>query len=73
MTVMALVPGGTGNVVYVWYINGESVETGESYAAGYYHSLAIKNDGTLRAWNANGQLGDGTTTPRLSPVQVLFP
>jgi hypothetical protein len=32
MTVTASVPEGTGNVVYVWYINGESVETGESYA-----------------------------------------
>ena len=42
-------------------------------AAGQYHSLALKNDGTVWAWgyNSNGQLGDGTTTERLSPVQVI--
>ncbi|HEX8702583.1 MAG TPA: RCC1 repeat-containing protein, partial [Myxococcaceae bacterium] len=36
------------------------------------HSLALGNDGTVWAWgdNTSGQLGDGTTTPRLSPVQV---
>ncbi len=41
-------------------------------AAGHGHSLAIKLDGTLWAWGANGvgQLGDGTTTTRNSPVQV---
>ena len=44
-------------------------------AAGYYHSLALKNDGTVWAWGANGsgQLGDGTTTDRLTPVQVVGP
>jgi alpha-tubulin suppressor-like RCC1 family protein len=36
------------------------------------HSLALKNDGTLWAWGYNflGQLGDGTTTDRASPVQI---
>lgn len=36
------------------------------------HSLAIKTNGTLWAWgsNTNGVLGDGTSTNRLSPVQV---
>ncbi|MFZ5774640.1 MAG: RCC1 domain-containing protein [Thermodesulfobacteriota bacterium] len=41
--------------------------------AGYgSHSLALKNDGTVWAWGANsdGQLGDGTTTQRTTPVQV---
>ena len=36
-------------------------------AAGYYHSLAVKTDGTVWAWGDNdyGQLGDGTTTTRM--------
>ncbi|MGH9224983.1 MAG: RHS repeat-associated core domain-containing protein [Acidimicrobiales bacterium] len=40
--------------------------------AGWYHSLAAKSDGTAWAWgyNSNGQLGDGTTTSRSTPVQV---
>ena len=42
-------------------------------AAGLYHSLALKQDGTVWAWGDNdyGQLGDGTDTDRLTPVQVL--
>ncbi len=34
--------------------------------------MAVKTDGTLWAWGGNlySQLGDGTTTNRLSPVQV---
>jgi alpha-tubulin suppressor-like RCC1 family protein len=39
-------------------------------AAGSLHTSAIKTDGTLWSWGggANGQLGDGTTSTRLSPV-----
>jgi alpha-tubulin suppressor-like RCC1 family protein len=34
--------------------------------------LALKSDGVIWAWggNNNGQLGDNSTTDRLSPVQV---
>ena len=41
-------------------------------AAGGYHTIALKSDGTVWTWgaNGNGQLGDGTTTERKTPVQV---
>jgi alpha-tubulin suppressor-like RCC1 family protein len=41
-------------------------------SAGDAHSLALLKDGTVRAWGMNrwGQLGDGTTIRRTSPVQV---
>lgn len=36
------------------------------------HSLAVKSDGTLWSWgyNYHGELGDGTTVSRSSPVPV---
>lgn len=41
-------------------------------ATGHYHSMILKSDGTLWAMgsNAYGQLGDGTTINRTSPVQI---
>jgi alpha-tubulin suppressor-like RCC1 family protein len=41
-------------------------------AAGYRHSLVLCSDGTLAAWgeNADGQLGDGSTTQSTVPVAV---
>lgn len=41
-------------------------------AAGKHHYLAVLSDGTVRAWGANGsgQLGDGSTTDRFTPVSV---
>jgi len=41
-------------------------------SSGCAHSLAVKKDGTVWAWGSNyyGQLGDGTTTNRYTPVKV---
>jgi len=41
-------------------------------AAGYYHSVALKNDGSVWTWGRNslGQLGDGSMIDRPSPMQV---
>jgi alpha-tubulin suppressor-like RCC1 family protein len=49
-----------------------NLETVTAIAAGTYHSLALKADGSVWAWGANnhGELGDGSLETRLSPVQV---
>lgn len=41
-------------------------------ATGDFHSIAIKDDGTLWAWGYNcyGQVGDGTVTNKLEPTHI---
>lgn len=41
-------------------------------SAGHWHSAAIRSDGALFTWGHNGygQLGDGTTTKKASPIQI---
>jgi alpha-tubulin suppressor-like RCC1 family protein len=43
-----------------------------SIAAGYMHTLAVANDGTVWSWgwNSEGQLGNDTQTTQPSPVHV---
>ena len=45
----------------------------DTIAVGEYHTLVLKDDGSVWAfgYNGNGELGDGTTTDRFTPVQVL--
>jgi alpha-tubulin suppressor-like RCC1 family protein len=47
-------------------------QTGVQLHAGSDFTLAIRSNGTLWAWgeNSSGQLGDGSTTNRTSPVQI---
>ncbi|MCL2013984.1 MAG: RCC1 domain-containing protein, alpha-tubulin suppressor, partial [Oscillospiraceae bacterium] len=50
----------------------ETFTTTPMISAGDTHTAALKSDGTVWAWgnNEDGQLGDGTTTDRRTPVQV---
>lgn len=45
----------------------------KAISAGSGHTVALKSDGTVWAWgyNYNGRLGDGTTTAKYTPVQVI--
>ena len=45
----------------------------QSMAAGEYHSMVLKHDGSVWATGRNkyGELGDGTTTQRTSYVMVM--
>ncbi len=44
-------------------------------SAGYAHSMAIDNYGNVWTWgwNAQGQLGDGTTDSKTTPTIISFP
>ena len=50
-----------------------SGDTGATVSAGSKHTMVIKTDGSLWAWgkNSNGELGDGTTENRVTPVKVM--
>ena len=54
--------------VQVSGLNGQMTQIG----VGFFHTLALRWDGTVWAWGDNnyGELGDTTTTTRLTPVQV---
>eukprot|EP01034_Spumella_vulgaris_P039120 gene39120-48314_t len=46
--------------------------TWRQIAAGEFHTLALRADGSLWAWgfNQNGQLGDGTSADKLVPTRI---
>ncbi|MBF0539651.1 MAG: hypothetical protein HQL03_15520, partial [Nitrospirae bacterium] len=61
------------NVAYAGNVSaGASSSAVTALAAGCASSVALKGDGTVWAWgyNASGDLGDGTTNDRYTPVQV---
>lgn len=53
-------------------VNGLSTGV-TSVATGFLHTCARTNAGGVKCWgsNASGELGDGTTTDRLTPVDVV--
>ena len=57
----------------VWSDMAKFMEDVKAIAAGDYHTVFLKNDGTVWAVGRNnrGQLGDGTTDNKFTPVQVL--
>jgi len=50
-----------------------SAEDWSAISAGSYHTVALKNNGTLWGWGDNtyGQLGDGSTTANSNPIQEI--
>src|SRR5581483_6072770 len=44
-------------------------------AGGGFHAVALREDGSVWTWGDNytGQLGNGTTSDRFIPVQVIAP
>jgi len=67
--------GAYGNGTYTSKSSPEQIGIDSNWAiinAGYNHTLAIKNDGTLWAWgyNSDGELGDGSNTNKSSPEQI---
>ncbi|BDR52142.1 hypothetical protein KIM372_00490 [Bombiscardovia nodaiensis] len=64
--------GGTAATITPYTIGGVKFTTVSSK---YSHTLALGDDGNAYSWGENqyGQLGDGTTTQRLTPVRVQIP
>lgn len=61
-------PGGSASTP----IQASTDNDWKTVAAGAAHFLALKTDGSLWAWGQNscGEVGDGTTLPRESPVGI---
>jgi alpha-tubulin suppressor-like RCC1 family protein len=61
-------PGGPGSDITRVPIMANVV----SFAAGQFHSVAVKDDGTVWTWGSNGasELCDGTTAVKVVPTQL---
>lgn len=65
--------------LWTWYAHEQPYQLGtykywSSLAAGGYHMLALRTDGTLCAWGtgSSGQLGTGNTSTQYSPVVIGY-
>jgi alpha-tubulin suppressor-like RCC1 family protein len=67
--------GTTANSDLPLHVSLPDDTTVKAIAAGEAHSLALTSTGQVLAWgfNATGDLGDGTTTDRHSPVPAALP
>lgn len=70
-TVQGTYKNNQGQQVFTLEVNGFTFEA-THLAAGANHTCAVSSVGSVMCWGANfeGQLGDGTTTNRLTPVAV---
>ncbi|NBD23058.1 RCC1 domain-containing protein [Paenibacillus glycinis] len=57
---------------YITPVQVQGLDPAVAISGGLFHSLAVKDDGTVWTWGNNweGQLGDGSKTERDAPVQV---
>ena len=71
MEIVATYTDKIGQAVYTIVVNGQPMDVTQ-ISTGYSYACALTTSGGVKCWgnNANGQLGDGTTTNRLTPVNV---